>query len=204
MSDTIPDFDSIHAEFRAKVVRYLKGLVGPDEAEDLCQNVFLKVHAGLENFRGEASVATWIYRIATNAAVDRLRSPSFRQATQAAADSEEHASHERTTLILSHDATEPSVEVSLIRSEMNECIRGFVDALPESYRTVLALSELEGLRDDEIAKNLGLSVGATKIRLHRARRQLKERLEAGCDFYRSEANELACDRKAPGTPPTTR
>jgi RNA polymerase sigma-70 factor (ECF subfamily) len=200
MSDAISDLDTIHAEFRPKVLRYLKGLVGPDEAEDVCQNVFLKVHAGLKDFRGESSLSTWIYRIATNAALDRLRSRSFGQTAPVAADAEapSDAAQESAVTDLAGNTCAPSAESSFIRSEMNECIKTFVDTLPESYRTVLALSDLEGFKNREIAEILGLSVDAVKIRLHRARGEAKKRFEAGCDFYRTEDNELACDRKAPG------
>ena len=204
MSDAISDFGAIHAEFEPKVLRYLKGLVGPDEAEDISQNVFLKVHAGLKDFRGEASLSTWIYRIATNAALDRLRSRSFGQTTQVASDAAApgDAADAGAVANVAGNTAEPSAESSFIRSEMNECIKTYVDALPESYRTVLALSDLEGFKNQEIAEILGLSVEAVKIRLHRARRELKKRFEAGCDFYRTEANDLACDRKAPGSSST--
>jgi RNA polymerase sigma-70 factor (ECF subfamily) len=204
MSDAILDFDAIHAEFRPKVLRYLKGLVGPDEAEDICQNVFLKVHAGLKDFRGEASLSTWIYRIATNAALDRLRTRSFGQTAHVASDAEapSDVSNESAVTDLAGNTHQPSAESSFIRSEMNECIKTYVDDLPESYRTVLALSDLEGFKNREIAEILDLSVDTVKIRLHRARHELKKRFEVGCDFYRTEDNELACDHKAPAGPST--
>jgi RNA polymerase sigma-70 factor (ECF subfamily) len=204
MSDAMSGFDAIHTEFRPKVLRYLKGLVGPDEAEDICQNVFLKLHAGLKDFRGEASLSTWIYRIATNAALDRLRNLSPGQTAHVASDTEapSDASHESAVTDLAGNTREPSAESSFIRSEMNECIKTYVDVLPESYRTVLALSDLEGFKNRETAEILGLNVDAVKIRLHRARRELKKRFEAGCDFYRTEDNELACDHKAPAGPST--
>ena len=191
MSVAISGFDAIHAEFRPKIMRYLTGLVGPDEAEDICQNVFLKIHAGLKDFRGEASLSTWIYRIATNAALDRLRARSFGQSAHVASEAEAPG-----------DASHESTESSFIRSEMNKCIKTYVDGLPESHRAVLALSDLEGFKNQEIAEILGLSVDAVKIRLHRARRELKKRFEAGCDFYRTEDNELACDHKVPAEPST--
>lgn len=199
MSEVTYDFQAIYAAFSQKILRYLKGMVGPDEAEDISQNVFLKVHADLKNFRGDASLATWIYRISTNAALDRLRNGSFGQTANFVSDSEvlDDDLMENAVIDLAGNPLETSTEFSLIRGEMNECIRKYVDGLPESYRTVLALSDLEGLKNQEIAEVLGLSVDAIKIRLHRARRELKERFEAGCDFYRTEANELACDRKAP-------
>ena len=78
---------------------------------------------------------------------------------------------------------------------MNGCIREIIEALPEAYRTVIVLSELEGLKDSEIAKIIGLSLQATKIRIHRARVRLKSELTKACLFYQNEQNELACDRK---------
>lgn len=202
MQDAIPDFDAIHAEFRPRILRYLSGLVGADEAEDLSQVVFVKVHAGLKGFRGEASLGTWIYRIATNAAMDRLRTGACRKAAQVTSisDASIDASCETAAANLAGDTAEASAETSFIRGEMNECIKTFVDELPEEYSVVVALSDLEGLKNREIAEILGVSIDTVKIRLHRARRELRKRFEAGCDFYRTEANELACDRKAPGSP----
>jgi len=75
----------------------------------------------------------------------------------------------------------PLIESQIYRKEMNECILDFVMSLPESYRAVLVLSEFEGLRNNEIAKILGLSLDTVKIRLHRAREKLQEKLAANCD-----------------------
>ena len=199
MSDAISDFDSIYAQFRPKLLRYLKRLVGPDDAEDLSQEVFLKIHAGLEGFRGEAALSTWIYRIATNAALDRLRNRSLRETEQVVSyfEAAGDASHASAVTDVAGDAPERSAESLLMRRETNECIRAFVDALPDGYRTVLALRELDGLKNREIAEILGLSIDAVKIRLHRARLALKKRFDAECALYRTEANELACDMKAP-------
>ena len=204
MSDAIPNFAAIYEDFQPKVLRYLKGLVGPDEAEDISQNVFLKVHAGLKDFRGEASLSTWVYRIATNAALDRLRSRSFREAAQVAsgAAAPGDAADAGAVADVAGNTAEPSAESLFMRREANECIANFVDALPENYRTVLAMSDLDGLKNREIADILGLSVDAIKIRLHRARRDLKKRFDAECDLYRTEANELTCDHKAPGSSST--
>jgi RNA polymerase sigma-70 factor (ECF subfamily) len=200
--DANSNFDSIYAEFQPKILRYLTGLVGPNEAEDISQIVFLNVHGGLKDFRGEASLATWIYRIATNAAIDRLRKGSFGEADKGALNSDfpSDATYECEAANVAGNTEAPSAETSFIRSEMNECIKTFVDTLPEIYRPVIVLSDLEGFKNREIAEILGLSVDTVKIRLHRARRELRKRFETGCDFYRTEANELACDRKASESP----
>lgn len=188
MVDAGLSFADIHSEFRPKLLRYLSRLVGPNDAEDLCQDVFVKLHAGLKDFRGEASLSTWIYRIATNAALDRLRA---RSAAEAAGQTSTNK-----MLDLAADDTERSTEASFIRDEMNECIGAFVDALPENYRIVLALSHFKEFKNREIAEALGLSLDAVKIRLHRARQELKSRLGAGCNLYRTEGDGPGCDRKA--------
>jgi RNA polymerase sigma-70 factor (ECF subfamily) len=90
-----------------------------------------------------------------------------------------------------------STEQRLIRHEMNGCIREIIQTLPEQYRSVIVLSELEGLKDGEIAEILGLTLQTAKVRLHRARAKLRKELVATCVFYRDEQNELACDRKNP-------
>jgi RNA polymerase sigma-70 factor (ECF subfamily) len=182
---TTNSFESVHERFRPRVLRYLSRLVGAAEAEDLTQLVMLKVSAGLQGFRGDSSVSTWIYRIATNAALDRLRRKADPPLSGTQAESGDS------------DIPTPSVENTAIRGEMNACIREFVERLPESYKTVIALSELEGFSNAEIASILDISLDTVKIRLHRARDKLRRELQGGCTFHRDEGAELACDRKPP-------
>ena len=189
------EFQEIHDTFRPKIHRYLTRFVGEHEAEDLTQEVFVKVSQALKTFRSESQLSTWIYRIATNAALDRLRSPSFRQMVQKRLANDPIALSEIEPSdkdVWTREKT-PSLEISLIRKEMNECIRNFVENLPTDYRTVVVLSELEGLKNNEIAEILGVSLDTVKIRLHRAKAKLRKELETHCRFYRDERNELACD-----------
>jgi RNA polymerase sigma-70 factor (ECF subfamily) len=186
------EFREIYDTFQPRILRYLTRMLGSQEAEDLTQEVFVKVNQALESYRGEAQLSTWIYRIATNAALDRQRSASFRQAIQEAFPQ----SCTDTTELESADQDvwtgqkPPSVELQIVREEMDECIANFIKELPESYRTVLVLSELEGLRNNEIADILGVTLGTVKIRLHRAKEKLKEKLSTGCEFYWVENNEF--------------
>src|SRR3970040_1921946 len=76
------EFETIYAAFRPKIHLYLIRMVGEFEAEDLTQEVFVRVNQSLKTFRGESELSTWIYRIATNAAVDKMRSPSFQRTVQ--------------------------------------------------------------------------------------------------------------------------
>jgi RNA polymerase sigma-70 factor, ECF subfamily len=184
---TTLDFQALHDQFRPRVLRYLTRLVGEAEAEDLTQAVMLKVSRGLDAFRGESSVSTWIYRIATNAARDRMRAASATALPQVDIESEEGQ--------VPAELESPSVESSAIREEMSECIREYIARLPEAYRIPLVLSDIEGFTNEEIAAILHVTLGVVKIRLHRARTRLRAALQSGCDFYRRDDDELACDRK---------
>jgi RNA polymerase sigma-70 factor, ECF subfamily len=187
MSTGPSEFRRIHATFHPRVVRYLTRLVGKSQAEDVAQIVMLKVSEGLRGFRGEASLSTWIYRVATNAALDRLRA----RGPEAAHDT----ARPEGDAEVPPEAQTPSAEAAAIRAEMSACIRAFVEALPENYRTVMALAEIEGFTNAEIAEILGIGVDAVKIRLHRARAALRKDLEAGCDLEHDGRRELACDPK---------
>ncbi len=195
MADSELEFPKIHNTFQPKIFRYLTRLAGKDEAEDLTQEVFVKVSKGLKNFREESKLSTWIYKIATNTALDRLRSPSFCACKTLMTDTIEDADADIECEVACIKANMPSAEQQLVKKEMNECIRSFIYNLPAAYRAVILLSEIEGLKNGEIAEILGITLDTVKIRLHRARAKLKKELEANCNFYRDEQNELACDLK---------
>lgn len=193
MATAIPSFDAIHRQYRAKLVRYLAGFVGAEEAADLAQVTMMKVSGHLASFRGESSLSTWLYRIATNVALDRLRqrSPEL-VALDGGADDEEPDAQG-----LPSQLQAPSAEAAAERSEMSACVREFVDRLPVDYRTVLVLSDLEGFTNPQIAEITGWSLDNVKMRLHRARLRLRAGLRDGCTIGRDGSNEVACDRKPP-------
>ena len=196
MADCEFDFQKVHDDFRPRILRYLTRMVGEGEAEDLTQEVFARISRALKSFRGESKLSTWVYKIATNVAVDRLRRSSSLPGYEKQMNIEDIPEMEEYKEIWTDERT-PSTEERVIRQEMNGCIREIIETLPESYRSVIILSELEGFKDAEIADILGLGLQATKIRLHRARTRLKEELKTACVFYRDERNEFACDRKTP-------
>jgi len=175
MSDTVLDFQQIHEDFRPKILRYLTRMVGETEAEDLTQEVFLKIDRALPTYRGESKLSTWIYRIASNAAVDRMRSPSFTRIVPLELP-DCHASDEPE---IKDDST-PSVEQELFRKQRFDCYKDSIKCLPEKYQKVILLSELEDLAAGEIADILGISVEAVKMRLHRGKAQLLEYLKSHC------------------------
>jgi RNA polymerase sigma-70 factor (ECF subfamily) len=187
-------FSEIYSEFYPKITHYLTRLVGDNEAEDVAQIVFEKVNINLSAFKGESKISTWIFKIATNAALDRLKSPSYKRTPSGPQAPVPLQTVENLNLAYNKPT---SPDQKIIHDEMSECVREFVDRLPTDYRTILVLNELQGFTNTEIADILQITVDAAKIRLHRARTMLKKELKKGCDFYHDDRSELACDRKQP-------
>ncbi len=185
------DFGNLYYEYYPKIINYISRLTRNNEVEDLAQEVFIKIAGSLADFRGQSKISTWIYKIATNTALDRMRSPDFKRMYQITAD-------ENLSPVGSpewHVDGGLPVDEQLIDTEMNQCIRNNIDDLPEKYRAVLVLSELQELKNQEIAEILDTSLDSVKIRLHRARAQLKGKLKNNCDFYRNSSRNLACVAK---------
>jgi RNA polymerase sigma-70 factor, ECF subfamily len=135
----------------------------PEDAADVTQEVYVRVWKSLRGFRGEANLATWMHRVATNAALTHLR-----RRGRMAEPVEEESMVERIATVGSEDARidADEIEASLAR-------------LPDGYRVVVVLKDVYGMSCDEIGRRLGLTEGAVKVRLFRARRKLAEDLTRG-------------------------
>jgi RNA polymerase sigma-70 factor (ECF subfamily) len=175
-------FEEIHETYRPKIERYLVRMVGEAEAEDLTQEVFVKVHRALPGFKGDSSLSTWIYRIATNTALDALRSPAFRRSGENLPLTEDAEPCAEAMGLpdspMTPDGASPEQEV--FKKERYACYRGVLGGLPPNYRAVVGLSELADLAVDEIAAILGVNASTVKIRLHRGREKLLKDLKAHC------------------------
>jgi RNA polymerase sigma-70 factor (ECF subfamily) len=116
------EIKEIYQEFQPKIRHYLSRMLGDQAAEDIAQEVFAKVSRRLDSFKGISTFSTWIYRIATNTALDKLRSPSFKRSSQ-------HTTLEDCSGIENRNAwtgqVEPTVDQEVIRKEMSECVREF-------------------------------------------------------------------------------
>jgi RNA polymerase sigma-70 factor (ECF subfamily) len=182
MSEAGWDFQKIHDEFRPRIRLYLARLVGDYEAEDLTQEVFFKISKALHNFRGEAQLKNWIYRIATNAAIDRMRMASYKHVMAMEFIGEPDADGEieiEDYNFWSGEAA-PSLEEQVFRNEELACYCEFIEQLPENYRLVVALNQLGEVTAREIAAMLGLSLEVVKIRLHRGKAKLLQELKNHC------------------------
>jgi len=182
--------DELYQTYFPDVFRYLKRFIADAQAEELAQEVFIKANKGIDSFRGDASLKTWVYRIATNSLRDYLRSKSHRYEKIT-----KHISEQELEACPCNSDAEGSAEEVIIRKEMNNCIMEYILRLPENYSTVLVLSDIEGHSNQEIADILELSLGTVKIRLHRARAKLKEELSEACILNYNSNNELECQRR---------
>jgi RNA polymerase sigma-70 factor, ECF subfamily len=158
--------------------------------------VFIKAGTALSTFRNESQVSTWLYRIATNAAVDRMREPSFRRET--IVDLMGYDVNKGVPVTIDEvetDENRQSREQKAARKATNDCIRDIIEALPKNYRVPVILSELEGLQNQEIAEILGLTLEVVKVLIHRGKARLKKELQKYCLLSRDDRNELTCDPK---------
>jgi RNA polymerase sigma-70 factor (ECF subfamily) len=171
--------------YHDRICRYIGGMIrDPAEAEDLTQETFLRAHCRQEALRDPKAARGWLYRIATNVCLDRLRQCA-RQATECG------DLQSRRPPVLEG----PSAQEHAERAETSACVQRCLDYLPDSYRAVILLYEAHGLTVPEIAGLLGVSVATIKIRLHRARRRLQEVMEIGCFVSEGNSGVPCCEAK---------
>lgn len=164
-------WEHIHAGLRAFIA---KRVANEAEADDIVQDVWLKMQQGLDGLKDQSRLISWIYRIARHAIIDHYRAPGRRREMPAglAADLETHQS-------LSSRAA-ASDDSGQLRTELAGCLRPMIEQLSEDYRQAVTMVDLEGLTQRAAAAQLGLSLSGMKSRMQRGRRQLKRMLEACC------------------------
>jgi len=157
----------------------LRLLQHPDDADDAIQEAFLSAFRNFDSFRGDAKLGTWLHRIVVNAALARLRKRKREDARGEVVDV-----HELLPRFLAngypthfHQPWTQTSEELASRAETREQVRRMIDKLPENYRTVLILRDIEELSTAETARMLELTSGTVKVRLHRARQALRNLLE---------------------------
>ena len=179
--------DDLYKEYSQIVSDYLRRFISENEAQDLTQEVFMKVNKSFQSFKGKSSIKTWIYKIASNTLKDYLKSKQHKSRQQQVNLNEEDLIDNSSSYDFDY------IEKAIVLDEMNRCIRDFIYRLPFNYSSVLVLSDLEGYKANEIAKILDISLSSVKIRLHRARRKLKSSLSEGCNISLDNQNNLFCE-----------
>jgi len=185
----IPDFSGIYAAYRGKVVAYAAKLLSRDEADDVAQEVFVKVGRSLDTLSDPSKLTSWIYAITLNTVRDAARKRSSDRLCAWPGFEPEDGDGEAPISRIP-DTRSRTPEENLARNEMVACYLDYVKQLPRNYFVVYVLSEFEDLSNEEIARRLSLSVGTVKIRLHRARARLLEEFRRDCQCYHNERGEL--------------
>jgi len=144
----------------------------PHTAEDILQEVFLKIHTRIDTLHQQDRVAAWIYQIARNAIADYYR-----------------AQRPISDLPETLAAPDDLADMDVVR-ELLPCVAAMVDALPESYREALRLTEYEGLSQKELSEQLGISFSGAKSRVQRARAKIKQQLLDCCHFQLDHAGRI--------------
>lgn len=156
----------------------------PEAAEDIVQETFLKTLTRLQSFEGRAKLSTWLYRVAYNASLDYLRA---RQTLSFPIDQDTAEESEAVPMpeVFVEWETPESI---LLDGESLELLDRAIRSLPHSLQIVFVLRDIEGLSTDETAEILTLKAGTVKVRLHRARLALRERLSTY--FEESQSTEV--------------
>jgi RNA polymerase sigma-70 factor (ECF subfamily) len=171
--------EAAYADFvRNHMPRFLavaRRLLGNDEdARDAVQDAFLSALKGLGSFSEGSRLSTWLHRIVVNVCLMKIRSRKSKKETS--------IEHLLPTFLPDGHSREPAAPWNLPseeqeRRETRVLVRAMIDHLPEGYRTVLLLRDIEELSGEEVARSMDMTEGAVKVRLHRARQALRKLLD---------------------------
>jgi len=160
----------------------LRMLRDPIEAEDAAQDVFVCVLLKLHTFRAESALSSWLYRLTTNLVLMRFRKNNHKQVPL-----NEFLTEDGELL---GDIGKPDLYLSGVVDRVD--LQAALDLLPDGYRAVFVLHDVQGFAHEEIAKRLGYSVGNSKSQLHKARRRLRELLAAKPDTGPNQNPSASC------------
>lgn len=158
------NLETIYTDFHSKLHRFIAGRVSdPDTAEDILQDVYLKIHANIGGLSESDRLESWIYQITRNAIIDHYR-------------------RARPQDELSESLASPLDDEPDAVSELAPSVKGMLNCVPRKYHQALELTELQGLSQVELADRLGMTVSGAKSRVQRAREKLKEAFLDCCHF----------------------
>ncbi len=152
-----------------------------DDAEEVMQDVFLTIFHKIHLFQGKSAFSSWLYRITVNTAFMKLR--KRRQHVTSSLD-EISASGDENWSKLRSDTSD--MNYLCTRHELREALESAVTGLPNEYKTIFVLRDVDGLSNQEVGEMLSISIPAVKSRLHRSRLMLRRKLQHFYDDYRSE------------------
>jgi RNA polymerase sigma-70 factor (ECF subfamily) len=172
-ADDTRAFDELVNRYRDRVYRLAFRILRHEEdAAEALQDAFLSAFRGIKKFKAESTFSTWLYRVATNAALMRYRR---RREPHLSLEQSQSSNPDAEPLEVPDWSAQPLEE--LLDQETREVMEAGMARLPEDLRTVFALRDIEGMSNAEVAEVLEISVPAVKSRLHRARSGLREEMD---------------------------
>ena len=160
-----------------------------EDAEEVLQDVFVTVYRKIDGFEGKAKFSSWLYRITVNAAFMKLRKRKQEQSVSL----DDMLPHLHSKALVQKNAFGAHSDSLAMNNEIREALEGAINRLPEDYRAVFILRDIDGLSNKEVGEILDLSIPAVKSRLHRSRLMLRKRLRR---FYEDYVNEAKLSGKA--------
>jgi len=161
-------------KYQQMVFRTCIGFVhNKDDADDLSQDIFIQAYQALPRFKGDSAFSTWLYRIAVNASLNKIRKSTLKNILQRIENFTGKRNEHETFVSVS---TGEDPENMLIRQEQIEAVRQALDALPENQRTAIILSKYDDLSQKEIAEIMNNTEGAVEALLQRAKKNLRDKL----------------------------
>jgi RNA polymerase sigma-70 factor (ECF subfamily) len=167
--------EQVFREHAPRIYNLARRMLGNDaDAEDVTQDVLLQVVRKLDTFRGDAQLTTWLHRVTVNAALALRQKRATRQKHEAGAVADEVLEDAAPTGTVKRWDVPP--DEPILAAEQHELIDRAIGELPDMYRDVFVLADVQGLDNAEIGELLNLTVPAVKSRLHRARMRMRELL----------------------------
>jgi len=164
-------FGLLVSRYQDRLFNTLTSVLGSfHDARDVSQDAFIHAFEKLHTFRGQSTFYSWLFRIALNCAVSRQRKQSRGHASI-------EATREQTGLEPADHHPEAQPEFALESAERQRLVQAALAALPEEFRTVLILKEIEGYKYEEIAEIVDCPIGTVRSRIHRGRLELREKLQ---------------------------
>lgn len=166
--------EQVFREYAPRIYNIARRMLGNDaDAEDVTQEVLLQVIRKLDTFRGDSQIGTWLHRVTVNAALAHRQKRANRQKHEVG-EAIDEISQPAAGAPGAHWGAPPDEPV--LAAEQQELIDKAIASLPEPFRDVFVLADVEGWHNADIADALGLSVPAVKSRLHRARLRMRDQL----------------------------
>jgi len=175
VTDAPLSVEQVYHDYAPRVYNMARRMVASDiDAEDVTQDVLLQVVRKLPTFRGESAFPTWLHRVTVNAALSHRRRQAVRQEHGLRNSLDAFGENQPVSEASARRMLPP--EDQLAEHELKQLIDQAIESLPDAYREVFVLADVEGLPNAEIAEQLGMSLPAVKSRLHRARAMLRDAL----------------------------